>query len=417
MNDGMSGADRPAELVDSPSGVLGPTPQAIADATVSALREPLTELRQRIAALEAAVVASLGPTEVPDFAPAVVPERASDSLRRVWGAAPLAQRLAFVRGLLPAEHSLRAPLGEVSGLVDLCGSPAELQSWLARYPTLFAEAAAGAVLPPAGLEPEDDLGQLAAELLLEVREQLGIILADLGVTWIVINVGDAPTAECEVVGEEPTSEIPAGRIQRIRRPGFRRLGRLELPAQVILAGSGSAPRVEAAPSIETRQRVALSSSLDSGALGGPEWLQVLRSQSSGQGAPEAMRCLGALGRVAHSGRAASDAEVAEAFGPLLSWLGTGWGSAGPLPAPWLEALAPYRLQLLTWLTTELGADLVVAAERDGFEPDAMEGVGERRTAHPHERGTVARLQSPGLRRDGRVLLRARVIRYEAGGQR
>jgi hypothetical protein len=392
----------------------GLTPQVIAEATVTVLREPLLELGQRIAALEAAVVASLGTTVPP--APVQSAGNTSDSLRRVWGAAPLTSRIAFVRGLLPVEHPLRAVLGEVSGLVDLCAAPAELESWLARYPTLFAEAAAGAVLPPAPLGPDDDLGSLATELLLEIRERVSTILGGLGVTWIVPAAGDPVITDYEVVGEEPSSELSSGRITRVRRPGFRRLGRLELSAQVIVAGSGASPQA-AAPPVETWQRVAPSSSPSVGIGGGPEWLQLLRGQTGGQAAPEAQRCLDVLGRVAQAGRSASDADVAEAFGPLLAWLGTGWGSAGPLPAPWLEALAPYRTQLLAWLAAELSAELVVAAERDGFEPDAMEGVGERRTAHPHERGTVARLQAPGLRREGRVLLRARVIRYESGGAR
>jgi len=405
------------EVPGGPAVTSGLTPECVAAATLSALREPLDELRQRLATLEAAVVASLGaPESPPCVSPSGAIDRAPDALRGVWDAAPLSQRIVFVRGLLPTDHPQRSVLGEVSGLVDLCGVPAELESWLARYPTLFAEAASGAVLPAASLGPDDDLSCVGAELLREVRERVGAVLAGLGVSWIVPLAGEAPTADCEVVGEEPASQIVTGRIKRVRRPGFRRLGRLELPAQVILAGSALDAAAEhvVAPA-EARQRVAPSSSTTGGSSG-PEWLQVLRGQA-GAAAPEAMRCLDALGRVAQAGRSAPDAAVTEAFGPLLTWLGTGWGSAGVLPQAWLDALAPYRTQLLAWLAAELDAELVVAAERDGFEPDAMEGVGERRTAHPHERGTVARLQSPGLRRDGRVLLRARVIRYESGGQR
>ena len=44
----------------------------------------------------------------------------------------------------------------------------------------------------------------------------------------------------------------------------------------------------------------------------------------------------------------------------------------------------------------------------------MTAVGERRTAHAHEDGTVARLETVGLARGGRTLVPAQVTRYVAG---
>lgn len=418
MSDGLEGVSgRPA--LDRPGAEGQPsgwTLKDIADATAIALREPLEELRQRVSTLEALVRVSLGEPHPQAAAPEFSVADQRDPLVRMWSAAPLTQRLTFLRGRLPPQHPGQAVLGEVARLVELSGSTDELDAWIQRYPSLFAEAAARMVIPQEPPEASDDAGRIAAELVLEAREQVGAILTKLHVTWIIPAAGSFPDSDCEVVGEEPAEGIPTGSIKTIRRPGFRRHGRLELPAQVIIANAApsSSPvaRIDTeAPPIATTG----ASSRASTAAGSPDWLQVLSSHVGDGASPEAQRCFRALSRVAFSGRPATDGEVTEAFGPLLTWLSTGWDHSGSLPVKWLEALSPYRVKLCHWLASELNAELVSAAERDVFDAELMEGVGERRTAHPHERGTVARLQTPGLRRGGRVLLRARVIRYEGGG--
>lgn len=394
----------------------GWTPKDIADATVSALREPLEELRLRVSTLESLVRNSLGQAGSQIAPPLSSVTDLRDPLARMWSAAPLTHRLAFLRGLLPSQHPGHAVLGEVARLVELSGSTDELEAWIQRYPSLFAEAAARMVIPQEPPEASDDVGRVAAELVLEAREQMGAILTNLHVTWILPASGSFPGSECEVVGEEAAVGVPTGSIKTIRRPGFRRHGRLELPAQVMLASAtpSSLPVVRTdteAPPVATTG----GSSRVNTAAGSPDWLQALSSYLNDGASPEAQRCYRALSRVALCGETATDGEVTEAFGPLLTWLSTGWDHSGSLPVNWLEALSPYRVKLCHWLASELNTELVSAAERDVFDAELMEGVGERRTAHPHERGTVARLQTPGLRRGGRVLLRARVIRYESGG--
>lgn len=381
------------------------SPEAIAQATVLALREPFDELRGRLAALEAVAVGKRIKAE-------------PDPLREVWSAAPLVSRVNFVRGLLPASHPARTALGELLALLELLASPGEIEAWSIRYPSLFADAAARMVLPLPATEADGPEALLAAELLQEAWTQCGPVVADLGVSWVIPARGSAPGSDCEVVGEEPVSGLQAGVVQRVRRPGFRRAGRLELPAQVVVAGAStgaSIPTSQPSRADVPVQPLKPETSTLEPLREGPEWLQAVQHVARGDAEPQGLQWLAALRRVALAGRAASDADVAAALGPLLSWLGTGWGGASIIPARWLEALAPYRDTLGGWLSSELKGELVNAAERDAFDPALMEAIGERRTAHPHERGTVARQQAPGLRREGRVLLRARVIRYETGG--
>lgn len=379
--------------------------EAVAQATVVALREPLEELRQRLAALEAVVAG----------APASSRDGTADPLRQVWSTAPVVERLNFLRGRLAAGHSLHAVLGEVLALAELAASPAELEAWSARYPSLFAEAAARLVLPAFTPEAEGPEGALAAELLRELRQQVDSTVAGLGISWLIPARGSAPGGECEVVGETPAPDLPAGTVQQVRRPGFRRAGRLELPAQVVLAGAATALSHPPAPEVRTESIIPPASSVAASLPDGPDWLQALQSLAKDEGEPAARQWLAVMRRVGQSGCSATDTDVADALAPLLSWLVTGWSSAETVPARWLEMLARYREPMCAWLASELKGELLNATERDPFDPGLMEAVGERRTAHPHERGTVARQQSPGLRREGRVLLRARVIRYETGG--
>jgi molecular chaperone GrpE (heat shock protein) len=379
--------------------------EAVAQATVLALREPLDELRQRLTALEAAVAG----------APASNRDTTPDPLRQVWSAAPVVERLSFLRGRLTAGQPLHTALGEVLSLAELAASPSELDAWSVRYPSLFAEAAARLVLPDFTPEAEGPEGALAAELLRELRQQVGTTVAGLGLSWVIPARGSAPGSECEAVGEALAPDLPAGMVQEVRRPGFRRGGRLELPAQVVLAEGATVSSLPPAPEVRSESVLPPVGSTTAPLPAGPDWLQALQSLAKEAAEPAARQWLAVMCRVAEAGRAATDADVADALGPLLSWLGTGWGSTGTVPARWLEGLARYREPLCGWLASELKGELLPAAERDPFDPGIMEAVGERRTAHPHERGTVARQQSPGLRREGRVLLRARVVRYETGG--
>ena len=105
-------------------------------------------------------------------------------------------------------------------------------------------------------------------------------------------------------------------------------------------------------------------------------------------------------------------ELRELMGSLAPLLGPGSGTL-ELPPEWVEAWAGVRADLLAWLRKELGLELVSPSERSLFVPGVMEVAGTRRTAHPHEQGTVAKVEQPGLLRNGQVFLPARVVRYEA----
>jgi hypothetical protein len=101
--------------------------------------------------------------------------------------------------------------------------------------------------------------------------------------------------------------------------------------------------------------------------------------------------------------------------PLLSALGPARAvTLEGAPEPWKQAWESALPQLAPWLETRGGISLVAPEERAPFLAEQMEATDSRRTAHPHEDNTVARLERVGMLRQGRVLHPARVIRYEAG---
>jgi hypothetical protein len=84
------------------------------------------------------------------------------------------------------------------------------------------------------------------------------------------------------------------------------------------------------------------------------------------------------------------------------------------PESWREAWETALPELPAWLAQRAQLELVAPEERAPFVPERMEATESRRTAHPHEQNTVARLEQVGMLREGRVLFPARVIRYETG---
>jgi molecular chaperone GrpE (heat shock protein) len=380
-------------MSELPQGLVG----AVAEATAEALRPQLEALAQRIEA-----AAGLGPAAPPEGSP-------DTPLARVWTAAGLALRLRFVRGFLPAGHPRQPALAEVESLVELCGDAAALEAWLSGYPSAFAEAGMSleAELRP---DPRDDGDLLACEVLAAVREEVARSLGALGVTWIVPRAGDEVSLESEVVGEEPDDAVSPGRVKALRRPGFRRRGRLELPAQVIRAARAQTVRsVEPAPAPEPVLAPSPASREPA-----PDWLRALRLQPVTGDGTVLMEALETL--AASAPGTAPEAAMRRALEPLLGLLATGWAGEELQGSPaWAAAAAAVRLSLLEWLRRREQLELIVPAEQSAVDPASMEVVGERRTAHAHERGRVARVQRAGLLRGERVLIPARVIRYEAGG--
>ena len=332
-----------------------------------------------------------------------------DPLREVWETAPPATRLAFVRSMLPEAHPRRTAVQSAATLLELCGSTAELQAWIAGYPAAFAEASAALVVeaPPDAGEPLD---ALAREVLRAVRAEVAAALSRVGVTWVAPAPGEPVSEECEVVGEAPSGDVATGHIQALRRPGFRRNGHLELRAQVICASvSASASAVEARPVAAPPVPHPEPSAGEA-----PDWLAELQQLAGGNSGARAV--VAGLASLAGASPQVADRELCRSLEPLLPLFGAGWSATMPdLPPAWLEAFARRRSQVEAWLRARFGVEVLAPRGGEVFEPASMEGTAERRTAHAHEWGTVARVQRAGLRRDGRILARAQVIRYESGG--
>jgi hypothetical protein len=360
------------------------------------------ELTARLEALEATVAQhSVALGRVPPS------QAVTDVLRTVWDASPLAARLTFVRGVLPADHPRQSALTEAAGLVELAASPEGFNTWITGYPALFADASAKLATIVAA-QPDDDADALAREVLAASRERIAAVLAAAEVTWVAPRPGEPVGGECEVLGEAPSAEIPAGAVHTLKRPGFRRRGKLELRAQVLR----SAPVVGDAP-LDRRPLLEATPPPPAEAGEAPDWLRDLHQRAS-TGAASTLTT--GLLRLAAAPAAARERELRRALEPLLPLLGAGWSSAlADVPADWLEAFARQRPRLEAWLRDELAAELLVPREGQPFDPETMEATAERRTAHAHERGKVAKVHCAGLRSGQGVLIRAQVSRYSAGG--
>lgn len=407
-------------------------------ARVGALEAGDGGVREQLSGLAARVDGVLAEIEALRAQVAAVRERAEAergqrcSFERVWQTAPLDERLAFIQGILSSEHPHQAPVAEAIGLVELWQKGPELENWLTTYPSLFADSVARLDVPDS--DPSD-AGQLAWETLQDARELLDHHLRAMGVEWIVPAPGDLVTSDHEVIGDEPAAGVQSGRVARVHRPGFRRRGTLCLPALVVraLPWTGplpepmSAPRaaVEAPPPPpvpRTELRVSpepsgpASPAPAAGAGEWPDWLRRLQRASMGTGSPAVERLLRSLACLADEARCGEvpDGRAAELLTPLLPLLGPGQTSGDGLPDGWLQAFRQSREELCEWLRSELSVEVLWPSERAPFDLVAMEAAGTRRTAHPHEQGTVAKVERVGLRREGRVLAPARVVRYETG---
>jgi molecular chaperone GrpE (heat shock protein) len=177
-----------------------------------------------------------------------------DTYRQVWQSAPLTLRLKFVRELLPDEHQLQAMLKEASALEDLRKRGRDLETWVANYPSLFADAMQSlesgtgfqATAQHTAEHKIEPVEILAIQTLEEAKSTLSGTLQALGITWIAPAPGDMVQSEHEVIGEE-VSPQPEGRIASLRRRGFRVQGRAAMPAQVtraVAAGSATGPAGE-----------------------------------------------------------------------------------------------------------------------------------------------------------------------------
>ncbi len=149
----------------------------------------------------------------------------------------------------------------------------------------------------------------------------------------------------------------------------------------------------------------------------PEWFRglLLRSAAQTGVVATALDRLRALVEwvASHPGEEPNAAALAAWLEPLLPLLGPG-GLLGTLPEEWVSTFLEVRPQLVEWLSETLGATLLAPAVREPVDPHSMEIVDERRTAHAHEEGTVARVERAGLAVRGAPALRARVVCYVRG---
>jgi len=369
----------------------------------------LQALADRVAALEATVASHAAMLGSAPLAPEVAP--VEDCLRTVWDQAPIESRLEFVRAVLPADHPRQTVINETVSLLELAANPAELTAWIAGYPAPFADASAKLVTLQAP-QPDAPADTLAWEVLGAARELAVAALAAAGISWIAPSPGEAIGGECEVLGDAPTGSMPIGRVHTLKRPGFRRNGRVELRAQVLraAAGAGAAPVERAAPA-----PTAIVSAGPSSGGQMPDWLAELQRRASGAGAA-ATSLMQGLGGLPAAPIANREQAVRLVLEPLLPLLAGGWSSALADVSPdWLEELVRQRPRLEGWLRTELGVEVIAPREGEAFDSETMELTAERRTAHAHERGTVAKVHRAGLRSGRGVLVRAQVSRYSQGG--
>ena len=295
----------------------------------------------------------------------------------LWRSAPLDARLRFASELLPPEDDLQGALKEAIGVVQLWRRGAELEAWAVSYPSLVADTVAALEV---GSSFDDEAHTTAGELLREARTLLDSALRACGFEWISPRAGDPPTPDCRCEGEGAVVSV-------CLRSGLRHRGVLVHPAQVRLGADGAV--AEAASEGAFAGVMGRTGPIGS-ASGTPDWLRSLHQRGEAPGLAEVQELVA-------RGSGAEDAVVVSALGGLRSILSGEGGES-----------------LRSWLKAELNVEVLEPREGVPFDPMAMAAVGERRTVHEHEAGAVARLEQPGLAREGRILAPAEVVRYVAG---
>lgn len=378
------------------------------------------------ARIEAAVERLEGAAE--RIAPPPSAARSASLVDEAWEVAPLAARLAFVRALLDRTHPYQSALQEATALEELRRRGPELESWLATYPSLFADSVSRLEIDARDAVAAAD--RLALRTLMEAHESLGSDLRAMGVEWVEARPGDALGPDMEVVSAEHTA-TPVGAVARTRRRGLRFRGRQVLLAQVVRSlgpepdgppparptfpeparpvtpppAESSVGTTEPGRDIGAPDRAADHPPAD----GEPPWLVALRTAAS-TADPDGARLLSAIDEVAE--RAAAGACALSLRGPLAvlaEVAGPRYASADPA---WSAAIVRAREGLLAWLADTLEGEPIWPAEGDPFEPGRMERVGTRRTAHPQEQGRVARVERAGVVCGGEPVIPAKVVVYD-----
>jgi hypothetical protein len=394
---------------------------SLSDRDLSQIADDIVSLGGELRRLAAvAAVDASGPEGEPARPEAGVQ---GDVIVRAWKEAGVKARCKFIQVALDASHPWQAALGEASGLLDLAGEPERLSDWIERYPTVFVDSIQRLVV--SGSTNETPAEQLARKELAEVNGAVRQAAEHTGVSWLSPSPNEPLAPDHAVLGEADAHGIIPGRVATCLRPGFRRRGVLCVAPQVLVAraGLGAAPvprQVGASltdpPAPDPSVLPAVASEPTP-----PTWLVGLRlAQAGGVESRDAsvVEHLAELVRAAAKGAPATaetDTLVRAALEPVLGVLGSG-SSVGEVGDALAQAVSEQRSELTGWLARTLGLVLFSPRPREPVDHGSMEVSSERRTAHPHEVGTVARLDRPGLRRDGTVLTRARVVSYVAGDE-
>jgi hypothetical protein len=385
----------------------------------------------------------------------------------VWANAPLILRLKFVRDILSDESVVQPALRQACAFEELRQRADELEIWLMRYPSLFADAVA--LLNSCTAECEttvylDPAAMLAMETIIEVQKALARKLTECGIDWVPAEPGETITSNHEVVGDEP-SPFSKTTIARTVRGGFSIRGKLELPAQVVRSsgpGVTLVPDHTTAEDIEDTKYALLNTEIQTPPhltsptqgrgtgwpnaltprealtpnssvltpntehrvpIADPDWLRILEQRTSGcdaESVNEHMRHLREL--VVQAGQAdlpynldgKTDLSqpVLESLASLLSMRYA--DSIPGIGEEWGAILLDARDSILLWLHETLDIDPISPQRGDSFDSARMDAIETRRTVHADEIETVARLERVGLTRGGSPILRAEVVRYAAG---
>ncbi len=430
---------------------------------IRVLEEELRALREEVRSARGSDTGAV-PSPAPNSTPG------SSLLEQVWQSAPLAARLQFLQGLLGPDSPYQPIVSEAAELLRLLRHEGELERWFTGYPSVFIDAVTA-------LDRDDEITASGPEeevvqtTLGEARYEALNTLRRMGIEWIGPKPGDPITEAHSIVGEESVSGVPAGKIVRCHRRGFRWQGQLLLPALVTRQPGSiqpeslqpSAPSTNPTrdrdrdhdhdrnpdqphasptptltlipqqstpathpdperpypnPNLHLNRPQASPNLPQANPHPFPDWLRLLgRRTPEGDGgtAGEVLRGLSKICAQVERGSVPSAYELNLALAPLLPLLGAGGGLwRADLPPAWGELFQQIRPELLHWLEEVLQVEVLQPGVGSPFCAETMEIAGERRSAHPHEWGTVARLETPGLRRGSEVLVPARVVRYEAG---
>ena len=378
---------------------------------------------------------------------AAIAELRRDTFEQVWETAPLRVHLTFARDLLDREHPLRPVLEEAIKLDGVRQKRVEFEGWIESYPLLCVESATRLRFDPAIQTIEargiiSPIERLALDVRARAEYALEANLQELGVQWISPQLGEPVSDNCTVVGEEVAPDgVSPGMVMRVVRLGYLWRGRVQQPPLVWrtslsptsvdsrelsiensdFASNMATKEVLTSPSIERESEAPVltdgkSFSVAENTSFWPDWIKSLITRSVGLDSPEVAQEITAFKTLMDfvGQSEVDDGVILDCLRPLLSLL-TSRGARRSVLMDWGTATAEQRPALLAWLESTYGVTLLHPVEQDPFDANTMEAIGTRPTAFARDADTIAKVETIGLKREDRILLPARVLRYSIGG--